>query len=134
MAQGLNDLLVGLTSVMDSEEMILSGFQGLICGQIISERVKRNMSQKQFADFMGVSQGMVSKWERGDCNFTLQSLVHIAAKLNIKMQSPFVSSHPVYQAVRNPDRILPFNSSWHTCSYSPASYSGASSYSEPQEM
>ena len=38
---------------------------------------------------MGVTQATVSKWESGDTNFTLSTLVHIASKLGLKMQTPF---------------------------------------------
>jgi len=46
------------------------------------------MNRKQFAEFMGVSQGLVSRWERGETNFTLETLVNIASKLGLEMQSP----------------------------------------------
>lgn len=135
MAQGMNDLFSGFSTMMNDEEFVLSGFQGLICGQIIAERIKRGMSQKQFADFMGVSQGMVSKWERGDCNFTLQSLVHIAARLGIKMQSPFISPQSGYQTTRSRSNVVLLPATWHTHAYSSSSpYFSTSSYSEPKEM
>lgn len=89
MSQGMNDLLSALSISLSAEDLQLSSLIGTICGEITSQRIKRGMTQKQFAEFMGVSQGMVSKWESGDCNFTLQSLVHIASKLNIPLHSPF---------------------------------------------
>lgn len=65
MSQGMNDLLTSLSVSLSAEEVAFNGLCGVICGEIVAQRVKRNMSQKQFAEFMGVSQGMVSKWERG---------------------------------------------------------------------
>ena len=41
-----------------------------ISSKILEERLSRNMSQKEFAKFMGVSQGLVSRWENGNENFT----------------------------------------------------------------
>ena len=38
---------------------------------------------------IAVTQATVSKWESGDTNFTLSTLVHIASKLGLKMQTPF---------------------------------------------
>lgn len=32
---------------------------------------------------MNVSQGMVSRWENGDCNFTLSTLCYICDKLSL---------------------------------------------------
>ena len=41
------------------------------------------MTQKEFAKFMGVTQGMVSKWESGDYNFTIESICNILEKLDL---------------------------------------------------
>lgn len=60
MSQGMNDLLVGLSDSFCAEDMMLAGLEASICSEIISQRIKRNMTQKEFAEFMGVSQGLVS--------------------------------------------------------------------------
>ena len=39
------------------------------------------MTQQEFAEYMGVSQGMVSKWESREYNFTIRSLNEICQKL-----------------------------------------------------
>lgn len=96
MSQGMNDLLVGLSDSFCAEDMMLAGLEASICSEIISQRIKRNMTQKEFSEFMGVSQGLVSKWEKGECNFTLSSLVRIASKLGLRMQSPLTPSEPHY--------------------------------------
>ena len=96
MSQGMNDLLVGLSDSFCAEDMMLAGLEASICSEIISQRIKRNMTQKEFAEFMGVSQGLVSKWEKGECNFTLSSLVRIASKLGLRKQSPLTPSEPHY--------------------------------------
>lgn len=49
-------------------------------------RISLGYTQRQFAEYMGVSQGMVSKWENGDYNFSLETLAKIFYKLDIKMQ------------------------------------------------
>lgn len=56
----------------------------------ISARIERcrldlGMTQREFADYMGVSQGMVSKWESREYNFTIKSLNEICEKLNLAM-------------------------------------------------
>lgn len=48
---------------------------------IFNCRTEMNKSQKEFAKFMGVSQGMVSKWESGMYNFTMDSMIEIMEKL-----------------------------------------------------
>ncbi len=54
-----------------------------IAVKIRSRRKELNLTQKQFAELLGVTQGMVSKWESADYNFTIESLVELFDKLNI---------------------------------------------------
>lgn len=46
-------------------------------------RLDLGMTQIEFARFMGVTQGMVSKWESRDYNFTVRSLNEICQKLDL---------------------------------------------------
>ena len=43
------------------------------------------MTQQQFADYMGVSQGMISKWESREYNFTIKTLNEICEKIDLKL-------------------------------------------------
>lgn len=83
------DLLMEIGENMSAEEMMLLSLQGMIAAEVEMKRTELQMNQKQFAQYMGVTQATVSKWESGDTNFTLSTLVHIALKLGLKMQSPF---------------------------------------------
>ena len=47
-------------------------------------RLEMGMTQHEFAEYMGVSQGMVSKWESREYNFTIRSLNEICQKLNLE--------------------------------------------------
>lgn len=58
----------------------------VISMKIQLKRIELGMSQKDFAKKMHVSQGMVSKWESGEYNFTISSLIEIFDKLNIKFE------------------------------------------------
>ncbi len=56
----------------------------------ISARIERcrldlGMTQAEFAAYMGVSQGMVSKWESREYNFTIRSLNEICQKVNLEL-------------------------------------------------
>ncbi|MCQ2494250.1 MAG: helix-turn-helix domain-containing protein [Lachnospiraceae bacterium] len=56
----------------------------------ISARIERcrndmRMTQKEFADYMGVSQGMVSKWESREYNFTIKTLNDICEKIDLEL-------------------------------------------------
>ena len=67
----------------------------------ISARIERcrldmGMTQKEFADYMGVTQGMISKWESRDYNFTIKALNEICEKvdleLSVSMEKPIAKS------------------------------------------
>ncbi len=57
--------------------------QGAIAAAIINKRHELGLTQKEFAKKYKVSQGMVSKWESADCNFTISSLTELLSKLEI---------------------------------------------------
>lgn len=77
-----NELFEDLTpEEMESAETIAK-----ISKSLILERNRRGMTQGEMAKLLGVSQGMVSKWESAEYNFTVSSLVKIALKLNLDYQ------------------------------------------------
>ncbi len=48
-------------------------------------RLEMGLTQQEFAKYMGVSQGMVSKWESREYNFTIRSLNEIGRKLDLDL-------------------------------------------------
>ena len=63
-----------------------------ISAKITIERTDKEMNQTEFAEFMNVSQGMVSKWESGSYNFTIKQLCDICEKLDITPNVTFESN------------------------------------------
>lgn len=56
----------------------------------ISARIERcrldlGMTQQEFAKYIGVTQGMVSKWEGREYNFTIRTLNEICEKVNLDL-------------------------------------------------
>ena len=49
-------------------------------------RKELHLTQKEFAAYMNVSQGMVSRWESREYNFTIKTLNEICQKLNLHLQ------------------------------------------------
>lgn len=43
------------------------------------------MTQIEFAKLLQVKQTQISKWESGDCNFTMSTLYLICDKLNLEL-------------------------------------------------
>lgn len=60
-----------------------------IAVKIKTERHKRGLSQEEFADYMNVTQGMVSRWESAEYNFSLRNVVEIFDKLGIDLSVGF---------------------------------------------
>lgn len=59
-------------------------------------RVEMGFTQQEFAEYMGVTQGMVSKWESREYNFTIKTLNEICQKIDlelfISLEKPCVKS------------------------------------------
>ena len=56
-----------------------------ISAQIERCRLDMGMTQQKFAEYMGVTQAMVSKWESREYNFTIRTLNEICQKTNLKL-------------------------------------------------
>ncbi len=56
---------------------------------IYKYRKDNNLSQKQFAQLMNVTQSMVSKWESGEYNFTVENIAKISESLNLNFDILF---------------------------------------------
>lgn len=48
-------------------------------------RIEMGMTQQEFAEYMGVSKGMVSKWESREYNFTIRTLNEICQKIDLEL-------------------------------------------------
>ena len=83
-------LFSAMSASINDEELILATLQGMIAAEISMRRQELGLSQKELAKKLQVSQGLVSRWERGDANFTLQTLVKVCLTLGLSIQSPMV--------------------------------------------
>lgn len=73
-----------LTENLSENDLIKLRQLALISAKIELKRKELGFNQKEFAAFMGVSQGMVSKWESGEYNFTISTLQDICFKLGLE--------------------------------------------------
>lgn len=81
--QSIGELFKALTAEMSPADVKSAMVISDISERITSERLKRSMTQKEFAAFMNVTQSMVSKWESAEYNFTIESLSKIFDKLGL---------------------------------------------------
>lgn len=78
------------TEFFTDEEWETRNTLALLGYEIECARIELGKSQEEFADLMGVTQGMVSRWENGEYNFTIKKLSEIAVKLGRKVESFFI--------------------------------------------
>lgn len=93
---------------LSSAEKKYSYIAADVAVKIRDKRKELNMTQKDFAEYLNVSQSMVSKWESADYNFTLESLVQLFDRLDIKIdlkERPQKSNMSSY-------KIVFFNNPW----------------------
>lgn len=84
-----NSLESIFNSYLTPSEQLANKKLGRIASEIEMWRVEHNMTQKDFAKFMGVTQAQVSKWESGECNFSIKTLANIASRLNCSFDGLF---------------------------------------------
>lgn len=104
--------LSGLSRNESVEDLQLAVIRGLIAAEISMKRQELGWSQADLACKLGVTQGLVSRWEAGETNFNLSTLVRIASALDLKLQSPIVPSPPI-SFVSGNSNVVHFSSSLH---------------------
>lgn len=77
------DYLEKLTSEMSASKLYYYDILYTLSTTVLENRLKREMTQKDFAKLLGISQAMVSKYESGDYNFTVKQICKICEKLNL---------------------------------------------------
>lgn len=130
-------LISSLSTGISAESLQLSIIQGLIAAEISMKRQELGLNQKQLAEKIGVTQGLVSRWERGETNFNLSTLVRIASALDLKMQSPIVPAPPIAYPVGSSNIVhVSTSSHWNSGSYSLDTkfHSSSSENDELEEM
>lgn len=71
-----------MSSYISKSDIYAAAVIAKVSAFIINYRNKTGMTQKEFAEFMGITQGMVSKWESAEYNFSVESIAKIAEKLS----------------------------------------------------
>lgn len=104
----IEDLLSLFEDVLSPDQMLYAKATSQISSAITRERLRLRMNQSEFADYIHATQSLVSRWESGEYNFTLQKIAEIAAALDmdvsVRMHKPYdiqISSDKSYSAVRS---------------------------------
>lgn len=79
----LENLLELFEDVVNPEDIIYAKVTSQASRTIIKERLRLNMNQQEFADYIHATQSLVSRWESGKYNFSLKKLSEISAALDM---------------------------------------------------
>ena len=110
MGSNFERMIEKLADCLQNSDVMAAEQQAKIAAMIMRSRLDRQMSQKEFAEFMGVSQSMVSKWESEDYNFTIESLAKICDKLNLELD---IEMRPYSEAKSQYNQV----STWNVAPY-----------------
>lgn len=86
-----------------------------ISNKISLKRHELKMDQKQFAKYMNVTQGLVSRWENGRYNFTISNLISICEKLNLSLNIKMLDKNKKLETiifVKEPEKNIRNWSTW----------------------
>lgn len=107
-ARPVSELFSRLTEHMAASDIKSADLLSKIASEIVLKRLELGMSQKDFAKYLGVSQGMVSRWENGDYNFTIKTICRVFEKLNLDFEFR-VQKDPAYSYRRAANNILSYS-------------------------
>lgn len=79
----ISDLVISISDKLTLADVYAADAISEVSVAILAKRISMNMTQTEFGKLLGVKQGMISKWENGDYNFTLKAISDICAKLNL---------------------------------------------------
>lgn len=82
---GFSELLKGFEKYVTSADLLAARLLAKISSTITKTRIDLNMNQTEFAKHLGVTQGMVSKWESQNYNYTIEGLSNICDKLDMDL-------------------------------------------------
>ena len=85
---------------VSNEQLETEKALAVISAQIYIKRTETGMDQKAFAKYMGVTQGLVSRWESGTYNFSISTLISICDKLGLVFEPKIMEKEFVTQNIK----------------------------------
>ena len=85
----ISGLLENISEQMHDHEILASNIRYDVSMMIHRYRLSENMTQRQFAEMMEVTQSMVSKWESGEYNFSIEQIAKVCDRINCEPKISF---------------------------------------------
>ena len=89
----VDDLFALFADTLSPADVLAAKLMGQVSSVITKERLNLNLTQKDFASYINATQSLVSRWEQGDYNFSINKIAEIASKLNLDVN--ITMEHPV---------------------------------------
>lgn len=88
----VDDLFALFADTLSPADVLAAKLMGQVSSAITKERLNLNLTQKDFASYINATQSLVSRWEQGDYNFSINKIAEIASKLNLDVN--ITMEHP----------------------------------------
>ncbi len=124
----ISDLMAALTKTLSERDVARALIKADISRTITNVRINAGLSQAELAKSIGKTQSTISKWEAGDTNFTVDSLVDIAADLDLDLTIKLKKHTPKAQYSERPN----YQSTAKI--YTFPTYCSSDDLQEPEEM
>lgn len=85
----LDDLLNCLAVNLTSADIMEAKLQAQISTELIMYRIDNDMTVKDFAEYMGVNNDIVNKWESSNYCFSVHEIALISSKINRNVEIIF---------------------------------------------
>lgn len=82
----MEELINNLSGEITGGDIVAAKQLAKVSATLAKVRIDRGMNQKEFARCIGVSQGMISRWESKEYNFTIEALSDICDKLGLELE------------------------------------------------
>lgn len=89
---GINDLLALFEDTLSPSDVLAAKLMAQVSTSITKERIKLHMNQQEFSKHIHASQSLISRWEHGECNFSLKKIAEIASRLNLDVNISFCNA------------------------------------------
>lgn len=83
--KGIEDLLVLFEDSISPADALAAKLTAQISTCFTKERLRLHMTQHEFAEHIGATQSLISRWEKGDYNFSIKKICEIASALNLNV-------------------------------------------------
>ena len=101
----IEDLLSLFSETLTPADVLSAKLMAQFSNAITSERLNLNMSQKDFAKHINATQSLISRWECGDYNFSINKIAEIAAKLDLNVDFKINKYHSSTDTSRNDNMV-----------------------------